>query len=156
MSETPTDSSPPRETPQSWSQPDPPVRIRLRGKTSLISSPTSPTRFCPADPPQDPDSQTSEGRPQPYGCWDEIYDVLRKPVLVDRIVPRELKTLWQRVVLQLLSTDQSRTDVYPIASDLVFILPKLILSHPRKRKVKTDCTVYRNASDVPPRESGHI
>ena len=51
-------------------------------------------------------------------------------MLVDRNVPRELKALWQRVVLQLLSTDQSRTDVYPIASDLVFILPKLILSHP--------------------------
>ena len=58
-------------------------------------------------------------------------------MLVDRNIPRELKTLWQRVVLQLLSTDQSRTDVYPIASDLVFILPKLILSHPPgKEKAK--------------------
>ena len=32
--------------------------------------------------------------------------------------------------MQLLTSEQSRTDVYPIASDLVFILPKLILSHP--------------------------
>ena len=46
-------------------------------------------------------------------------------VLVDRNIPRESKTLWQRLVLQLLSHDQSRTDVYPIASDLIFILPKL-------------------------------
>ena len=137
MSETSLDSSPPRETPLSGSQPDPPVRKRLRGKTSLPSSPTSPPRFCPADAPDAPASQSSEGRPEPYGCWDEIYDVLRKPVLVDRNIPRELKTLWQRLVLQLLSTDQSRTDVYPIASDLVFILPKLILSHPPgKEKAK--------------------
>ena len=88
----------------------------------------------------DPDSQDSEGRPEPYGCWDEIYDVLRKPVLVDRNIPRELKTLWQRVVIQLLATDQSRTDLYPIASDLVFILPKLVLSHPpgkEKGKART-------------------
>ena len=42
-------------------------------------------------------------------------------------IPRELKTLWQRLVMQLLTLDQSRTDVYPIASDLVFILPKLVL-----------------------------
>ena len=76
------------------------------------------------------DSQSSEGRPEPYGCWDEIYDVLRQPVLVDRHIPRELQTLWQRLVMQLLNAEQSRTDVYPIASDLVFILPKLILSHP--------------------------
>ena len=48
-------------------------------------------------------------------------------MLVDRNIPRELKTLWQRTVLQLLCADQSRTDVYPIASDLVFILPKLVL-----------------------------
>ena len=108
MSETSLDNSPPRETPQSCSPPDPPVRKRLRGKTSLPSSPTSPPRFCPADPPDAPASQSSEGRPEPYGCWDEIYDVLRKPVLVDRNIPRELKTLWQRLVLQLLSTDQSR------------------------------------------------
>ena len=78
----------------------------------------------------DPDSQDSENRPEPYGCWDEIYDILRKPVLVDRNIPRELKTLWQRVAIQLLATEQSRTDLYPIASDLVFILPKLVLSHP--------------------------
>ena len=29
--------------------------------------------------------------------------------------------------MQLLTLEQSRTDVYPIASDLVFILPTLIL-----------------------------
>ena len=58
-------------------------------------------------------------------------------MLVDRNIPRELKTLWQRLVLQLLCNDQSRTDVYPIASDLVFILPKLVLSHPPgKEKAK--------------------
>ena len=55
-------------------------------------------------------------------------------MLVDRNIPRELKTLWQRTVLQLLCADQSRTDVYPIASDLVFILPKLVLSHPGERE----------------------
>ena len=88
MRETPINNSPPRETSKSSSQPEPPVRKRLRGKTSVTSSPSSPTRFCPADPPDDPASQESEGRPEPYGCWDEIYDVLRKPVLVDRNIPR--------------------------------------------------------------------
>ena len=62
---------------------------------------------------------------------------MRKPVLVDRHIPRELKTLWQRLVMQLLTEEQSRTDVYPIASDLVFILPKLVLSRPPgKEKAK--------------------
>ena len=137
QSETSLDSSPPRETPQSHSQPDPPVRRRLRGKTPTLASPGSPPRFCPADSSHGLESQQSEGRPEPYGCWDEIYDVLRKPVLVDRNIPGELKTLWQRLVLQLLSHDQSRTDVYPIASDLVFILPKLVLSRPPgKEKAK--------------------
>ena len=55
---------------------------------------------------------------------------MRRPVLVDRHIPRELKTLWQRLVMQLLTEEQSRADVYHIASDLVFILPKLVLSHP--------------------------
>ena len=131
------ESSPPRENPLSQSQPDPPIRRRLRGKTPGLISPGSPPRFCPADSSHGIESQHSEGVPEPYGCWDEIYDVLRKPVLVDRNIPRELKTLWQRTVLQLLCADQSRTDVYPIASDLVFILPKLVLSHPPgKEKAK--------------------
>ena len=125
-----TNSNTPWEKQTSNSQPEPLTRRRLRGKTSLPPSPPSPNSFCPAEPIDDPDSQDSEGRPEPYGCWDEIYDILRKPVLVDRHVPRELKTLWQRVVIQLLDTEQSRTDLYPIASDLVFILPKLVLSRP--------------------------
>ena len=138
MSESSTpESSPPRENPASQSQPDQPPRRRLRGKTPALSSPGSPPRFCPADSSHGIESQHSEGVPEPYGCWDEIYDVLRKPVLVDRHIPRELKTLWQRTVLQLLCAEQSRTDVYPIASDLVFTLPKLILSHPPgKEKAK--------------------
>ena len=142
MQTQPTSQNPPRETPKSSSQPEPLTRRRLRGKTSLPSSPPSPNSFCPADPVEDPDSQDSEGRPEPYGCWDEIYDVLRKPVLVDRNIPRELKTLWQRVVIQLLATEQSRTDPYPIASDLVFILPKLVLSHP-PGKEKGKARVHR-------------
>ena len=130
ISATTQSQQPPREKRQSNSQPEPLTRRRLRGKTSLTPSPPSPNSFCPADPVEDPDSQDSENRPEPYGCWDEIYDILRKPVLVDRNIPRELKTLWQRTVIQLLATEQSRTDLYPIASDLVFILPKLVLSHP--------------------------
>ena len=58
--------------------------------------------------------------------------------LVDRHIPRELQTLWQRLVMQLLTSEQSRTDVYPIASDLVFILPKLILSHPPGKEKARD------------------
>ena len=127
----------PGRHPASQSQNDPPPRRRLRGKTPAQSSPGSPPRFCPADSSHGIESQHSEGMAEPYGCWDEIYDVLRKPVLVDRNIPRELKTLWQRTVLQLLCAEQSRTDVYPIASDLIFILPKLILSHPPgKEKAK--------------------
>ena len=53
-------------------------------------------------------------------------------------IPRELKALWQRIVHQLLTTEQSRTDVYPIASDLVFILPKLLLSHPPGKEKARD------------------
>ena len=79
-----------------------------------------------------------QASPEPYGCWDEIYDVLRQPVLVDRHIARELQTLWQRLVMQLLTSEQSRTDVYPIASDLVFILPKLILSHPPGKEKARD------------------
>ena len=93
---------------------------------------------CPAESQNSMDSQSSEGRPEPYGCWDEIYDVLRQPVLVDRHIPRELQTLWQRLVMQLLTAEQSRTDVYPIASDLMFILPKLILSHPPGKEKARD------------------
>ena len=40
--------------------------------------------------------------------------------------------------MQLLTLDQSRTDVYPIASDLVFILPKLVLSHPPGKEKARD------------------
>ena len=59
-------------------------------------------------------------------------------MLVDRHTPRELKTLWQKLVLQLLTTEQSRTDVYPIASDLIFIVPKLVLSHPPGKEKARD------------------
>ena len=71
--------------------------------------------------------ERSEGRPEPHGCWDELYEVLRKPVLVDRHISRELKALWQKLVMQLLTTEQSRTDVYPNASDLIFVVPKLVV-----------------------------
>ena len=70
--------------------------------------------------------------------WDELYPVMRRPVLVDRHIPRELKALWQKIVLQLLTTEQSRTDVYSIASDLVFILPKLLLLHPPGKEKARD------------------
>ena len=63
---------------------------------------------------------------------------MRRPVLVDRHIPRELKALWQKIVLQLLTAEQSRTDVYPIATDLVFILPKLLLSHPLGKEKARD------------------
>ena len=55
-----------------------------------------------------------------------------------RHIPRELKALWQKIMIQLLTTEQSRTDVYPIASDLVFILPKLLLSHPPGKEKARD------------------
>ena len=83
---------------------------------------TSLSRPASQTPTQD--SQSSKDRPEPYGCWDELYEVMRRPVLVDRHIPRGLKTLWQRLVMSLLTEEQSRTDVYPIASDLVFVLPK--------------------------------
>ena len=70
-------------------------RRRLRGKTRPISPPMAPSQECPADSQDSLTSQSSDGRPEPYGCWDELYDVLRRPVLVDRHIPRELKTLWQ-------------------------------------------------------------
>ena len=98
----------------------------------------TPSQGCQADPQDSIGSQSSEGRHEPYGCWDDLYDVMRRPVLVDRHIPRELKTLWQRLVMQLLSLDQSRTDVYPIASDLVFLLPKLVLSHPPGKEKARD------------------
>ena len=71
---------------------------------------------------------------------------MRKPVLVDRHIPRELKALWQKLVLQFLTTEQSRTDVYPIASDLIFIVPKLVLSHPLGKRKRTARRLYKAAS----------
>ena len=41
-SDSPVDGSPPRETPPSQSQPDPPIRRRLRGKTSNSGLPWQP------------------------------------------------------------------------------------------------------------------
>ena len=131
-------SQPPREDTPITSQDESVPRRRLRGKTQPVPPPPAPSGGCPADSQDSSGSQSSEGRSEPYGCWDELYDVLRKPVLVDRHIPRELKTLWQRLVMQLLTLDQSRTDVYPIASDLVFILPKLVLSHPPGKEKARD------------------
>ena len=111
--------SPPRETyrPPVRQQEEGP-RVRIRGKSQPANPiPRSPIDPCPASQSPSQDSQSSEGRPEPYGCWDVIYEVLRKPVLVDRHIPRELKALWQKVMLQLLTADQSRTDVYPVASE---------------------------------------
>ena len=151
----PCDSQPPRENTQPTSQQDSIPRKRLRSKTSQVPPSPAASDLCPADTQDSMASQTSEGRPEPYGCWDEIYDVLRRPVLIDRHIPRELKTLWQRLVMQLITSEQSRTDVYPIASDLVFILPKLVLSHPPgKRKPETDYREHNSACNKPPRESG--
>ena len=129
----PSDNQPPRENTQPTSQQESIPRKRLRGKTSQTPPSLATSELCPADSQDSMASQSSAGRPKPYGCWDEIYDVLRRPVLVDRHIPRELKTLWQRLVMQLINSEQSRTDLYPIASDLVFILPKLVLSHPPKK-----------------------
>ena len=130
-------SQSPKENPSSL-QIDSIPRRRLRGKTPQVLQSPGPTELCPADSQDSIGSQSSDSRPEPYGCWDEIYDVLRRPVLVDRHIPRELQTLWQRLVMQLLTSEQSRTDVYPIASDLVFILPKLILSHPPGKEKARD------------------
>ena len=89
---------------------------------------------------------TQNGRHEPYGCWDDAYEVLRKPVLVDRHTPRELRALWQQIALKLLTVEQSRTDPYPISSDLVFI-PKLLLWHPPGKE---------KARDRPTASSRHI
>ena len=40
--------------------------------------------------------------------------------------------------MQLLTSEQSRTDPYPVSSDLVFILPKLLLSHPPGKEKARD------------------
>ena len=63
---------------------------------------------------------------------------MRRPVLVDRHIPRELRALWQKITVQLLTSEQSRTDVYPISSDLVFILTKLLLWHPPEKEKTRD------------------
>ena len=77
-------SNPPREdTPSSRMNAENPRR-RLRGKTQPTPPSTAPSQDCPADSQDSLGSQSSEGRPEPYGCWDELYDVLRRPVLVDR------------------------------------------------------------------------
>ena len=130
--------TPPREATQPDSQRSADTRRRIRGKSQPLTPLNTPPLACPASPAPTQDSQSSEDRPEPYGCWDEIYEVMRKPVLVDRHIPRELKTLWQRLVMSLLTAEQSRTDVYPIASDLVFILPKLVLSHPPGKEKARD------------------
>ena len=135
--ESPPSNNPPREDTPTTSQTEGIPRRRLRGKTQLAPSSLAPSQACPADSHDSIGSQSSEGRPEPYGCWDELYDVLRRPVL-DSHIPRELKTLWQHFVMQLLTLDQSWTDVYPIASDLVFILPKLVLSHPPGKEKARD------------------
>ena len=138
-SESHPQGTPPREDTQPSQMTAEHPRGRLRGKTQPTPSSISSSQECPADSQDSLASQSSDGRPEPYGCWDELYDVLRRPVLaVDRHIPRELKTLWQRLVMQLLTQDQSRTDVYPIASDLVFVLPKLVLWHPPGKEKARD------------------
>ena len=110
----------------------------MRGKSQAVPASSTTALPCPASQTLSQDSQSSEGRPEPYGCWDEIYEVMRKLVLVDRHIPLELKALWQQLTMQLLTTEQSRTDVYPIASDLIFTLPKLVLSHPPGKEKARD------------------
>ena len=108
--------SPPRETtPDKLTTQEGEPRRRIRGKSHITPSPASPPLSFPANQTFSQDSQSSDGRPEPHGCWDEIYEVMRRPVLVDRHSPRELKVLWQKLVMQPLTAEQSRTDVYPVA-----------------------------------------
>ena len=131
MDSTSASKSPPREETQAPVVKDEgEPRRRIRGKSHIIYPISPPPSPCLASQGVLTGQPELRGRPEPYGCWDEIYEVMRRPVLVDRHIPRELKALWQKIMIQLLTTEQSRTDVYPIASDLVFILPKLLLSHP--------------------------
>ena len=71
-----SDSQPPRESAPPNLQTESLPRKRLRGKTPQATPSPAPTELCPAESQDSAGSQSSDGRPEPYGCWDEIYEVL--------------------------------------------------------------------------------
>ena len=153
-----TRSVPPREETQTKvTQDEGEPRRRIRGKSQLIHPPSPPPSPCPASQTVSQDSQSSEGRTEAYGCWGEIYDVMRKPVLVDRHVPRELKALWHRSCFSFSPQTSPGLMCIPLLWTWFLSCPNSFSRIPRgKRKQDTDFIEFKTPFREPPRESGKV
>ena len=59
--------------------------------------------------------------------WDQISAVARKPLLVDRHIPKPCRGLFEQVMTNCFEHAPALNDPMPGIGDLVFILPKLLL-----------------------------
>ena len=59
--------------------------------------------------------------------WDQISELARKPLSVERYLPRPCKGLFEEVLAKCLVNQGSPNNPVPGIGDYIFILPKLIL-----------------------------
>ena len=100
--------------------PLPPLsRIRLLYLTAPLSEDTARQ------------SQSSPEAAPPTGMgltWDQISELARKPMLVERYLPRPCRALFEQVLTECFEHTPSANHPMPGTGDYVFILPKLLLS----------------------------
>ena len=133
----------------STSPPDVPL-----GDSQADSPPPSqplpaPRRVCKKAPPPQPmtDVEISKEDPArqefPPGVpplagelsWDQITDLARKPIPVERYLPRPCKGLFEQVMTRCLESMPSPNNPMPGIGDYIFILPKLLLFPGAEKKL---------------------
>ena len=66
--------------------------------------------------------------PIPPLTWDQISELARKPMLVERYLPRPCRGLFEQVLTQCFEPTPVANHPVPGTGDYIFILPKLVLS----------------------------
>ena len=96
------------------------------------AAPPSANDLPPPKTPEDAARQTSSsngGRPNVAATltWDQISELARKPMPVERYLPRPCKGLFEQVLARCLTGEGPSNNPMPGIGDYTFILPKLIL-----------------------------
>ena len=117
------------------SQANSPDSIGLQSRSNrrvCKKGPPPPPVVCPNTPPEDAARQTTSSG---GGCsdlpvtltWDQISELARKPMTVERYLPRPCKGLFEQVLTRCLTSEGLSDNLVPGIGDYTFILPKLIL-----------------------------
>ena len=114
--------------------PEPPSQQSRSNRRVCKKAPPPPFAIDPAPPApkeeaarQPISSNGGRSNAQDTLTWDQISELARKPMSVERYLPRPCKGLFEQVLARCLTDEGSSNNPMPGIGDYTFILPKLIL-----------------------------